>query len=742
MAYLPNNRQPINFASADCCDCGVDYILKYTDTDRLVFQIIDNDNDSNESFIENGSFVNGDDDWIVQGSGDPNAWTFGGSGTTFYATTPLNASQALLQDIGGLDKYNSECEAYQLCFQVFGLNELIGETLRVELWELADGTGTNQLLTNVTQNGQICINVQFYADVTYLVFYTLNTIDPPTTVNSSLKLTGISMSCLTECAYSDIEIIDTEGNTIQELAPSNVTILNNGYRYTSFDVDLNGFEDPIENGCYRLRLTDCNENELFSNRFEVNSTLDTCTYPLIKGDCYGNKFAFGFYFNQYFEILFRAEAIVKEFTADGTISVYNFRLNYADTTEFVNCEFQIIPKWLLEATNVAYRCDLFYIQGQQYLPTDGGFEPSYQNGTCWGNVTLKLQQNLFDLMNMQCNSDNIPLCPPCEGGECDWSTLCELFPEMSSELQAELRQCIIDNSTDEEVYDILDSLDRFCDVVNEATVEELEVCIEPDYKGKFSTIRTLTTGNSTPNNSGTGGCAGAVGNLATGDDGYYTDRATSAERNHRMDRQSTASSFFNRQITAKFISDLGGTHKKRFVGVTGGYWNEVDGLYYNINDPINPINTGTLAGNRAVAFPDDYLIDLETGLGWCFSLTGTVSGITWGVISYANALTYAEGKSQTVNGNTYSDFRLPSAHEMMGIILFGGSSVANLMQEYAPFSATWGGTITNASTRWHTSTMLDASNNYYFSGGGAQKGEMRSHSSTGLFLICRNHFTF
>ena len=406
---------------------------------------------------------------------------------------------------------------------------------------------------------------------------------------------------------------------------------------------------------------------------------------------------------------------------------------------------------------------------------------------------------------MQCNSDNIPLCPPCngDGGECDWSTLCELFPEMSSELQAELRLCIITNSNNEQIYIILDGLGRLCsfleeydiavlqdclllsgqlcevlaittaneiylclntnnqlcdllaeyssaqiksclvgngtlcDVVAELSNTDLEECLDYDQRSQLTGIKSLPTGNGQTNYSGGGGVTG-VASVSAFDDGAFCGDANRNERNHRLGQNS----FFNLGYTSKFISDLGGTHEKRMVGISGSYWDETDGLYYDITG-AEIVAGGSPSANMLLAFPERYLIDLATGLGWAFAISGTFGGINWANLNpLSSHLTLADAYSITVGGNTYDNFRVPQRHEMDGIVFKGNDAIAT-MRHYGPFSSTWGGPI-STTVRWNTNTFQNSTQNFFVVGGSQQINShtWNSITATAQVLLCRPHLSF
>ncbi len=126
--------------------------------------------------------------------------------------------------------------------------------------------------------------------------------------------------------------------------------------------------------------------------------------------------------------------------------------------------------------------------------------------------------------------------------------------------------------------------------------------------------------------------------------------------------------------------------------------------------------------NGAQVFGSNYVIDHATGLGWCTTLQ---TSATWAT-AIANTL------SLTVGANTYNDFKLPNANEVLSITQYSAVCL-----NYAPFnlnpvssaqvwSSTTNYSATTAALRISYQTFPTASS--------------VAKSATQPYLLCRKHF--
>jgi hypothetical protein len=265
------------------------------------------------------------------------------------------------------------------------------------------------------------------------------------------------------------------------------------------------------------------------------------------------------------------------------------------------------------------------------------------------------------------------------------------------------------------------------------TDAEFELYMPYDKRNVITGIKPLPTGHGQANN--VAGWNFGLASQITDDDADRANNASASNRWHRL----SATIFFNLPQTSRYVAELGGTHTRRFVGVTGGYWNEINGIYYDVSD--NPTGGATITDKMLAAFPGRYFIDLASGKGYAFALTGTFpsggGGIAWASTNVINAFTFCSAYQITIGADTYTDFYLPTKKEMDDIIL-APTTGSFTFDGQGFLSGTFGGPITNAN-RWHTSTYSSVGNVFYLSG--SSPGQVLSHSTAtnGLWLPVRQH---
>lgn len=156
-------------------------------------------------------------------------------------------------------------------------------------------------------------------------------------------------------------------------------------------------------------------------------------------------------------------------------------------------------------------------------------------------------------------------------------------------------------------------------------------------------------------------------------------------------------------------------HKWRRTGITGGYYNIDDGLYYSSAGTVSTqaAEFGTAAGNTS------YLIDHHTGLGWKWNTQGSTS---WSAhTTNAYYLTHAG----------YSDWFLPNVKQIMSITPFPSPGVT-YTTIFAPFNST-------GSNKTSTPYLSLGTTQHIFRNG--VNFSNRADGTADQAYFCRFHFT-
>jgi hypothetical protein len=139
-------------------------------------------------------------------------------------------------------------------------------------------------------------------------------------------------------------------------------------------------------------------------------------------------------------------------------------------------------------------------------------------------------------------------------------------------------------------------------------------------------------------------------------------------------------------------------HKFRFTGINGAYLDPETFIFYNADGTV--ISTGGIYANFNIAFPDYYVIDWHTGLGW-YTLANNTN------IIWTQALDECE--SLTVVG--FDDWFIPSIYELV--------SISNLEYIYPlgagnPPPANWPFHNTSQGNKWSSTTNKPYNDRAFF----------------------------
>lgn len=722
MIYLPKN-QPWNFTPELSCDCADNYVLEVpsSETDQYFLQVTDDD------FLDNPQLVNDTDfstygidnnaqGWNNETGGQPNSWIETSSG---HALAPINLSERLLTPLDNVG-YSGDCTEYALCVNVFNINSANLESLLVELY---DGTNTYSI-GEIFANGETCFTFPYQAPIApatewNICIRTNNALTPPISVASTITVTNVSLKCADNCNI--LEILDENGDVVD--TPVAITEVVNNLRYTTYQ--FQPYSLISTNTCGQLRLTDCDNNTYLSNRFK--KVIDNCELKKHVGTFNTDKVAFGLLFTSVnnFKIFFYAPADIGRLRTEGEIVIDNYVLAYADTDRFLEVKYELLPSYLVKALEVAYKSNLFTIDGTQYLPTDGSITPKYQHGSQYGTVDLQIQENLSLLRNSYCEGTSQDTCPPCPdtSGECSATFICECYPTLEDGEKNEALDCVIENSTGENIYNYLSPTQKE-EILQLVTATEYELYMPYDKRNTITGVKLLPTGHGQPNH--VGGYADGIGSILAGDDATKA----LAGLNQRLD---TTNPFFDLGYTSRFVSELGGTHTKRFVSLSGAYWDETDGSYYSVNGTL----LGTGGTGLALAFVEPYMIDLATGLAIAYNKSGTFGGINYAATNtLANAITCAN--NYTLAGYS-GDWRVWNFLEMLNFLPSGTTATASFNPKYGPLWTTWGGNLSSFSSQL-TSTFALATELMIYNNTAGSPFIRRTTPFTGSWYHVRNHF--
>jgi hypothetical protein len=726
MINLPEN-QPWSFTPELSCDCADNYVLEVpsSESDFYFLQISDDDFLSNEQLVNDPDFDDGIDvigvsDWNNESfiNGDPaqpNSWVETSSG---HVLAPLNLSERILTTInnGG---YSGDCTEYALCINVFNINSANQESIKITLYD-----GTNEyVIGEVFANGETCFTFPYQAPILpatewMLSLQTFNTLTPPISVDSTITVTNVSLKCADNCNI--LEILDENGDVID--TPIAITEVVGSLRYTTYQ--FQPYSLISTNTCGQLRLTDCSNNTYLSNRFK--KVVDNCDLKKHVGIFNTDKIAFGLLCTlvNSFKIFFYAPADIGRLRTEGEIVIDNYVLAYADTDRFLEVKYELLPSYLVKALEVAYKSNLFTIDGKQYLPTDGSITPKYQHGSQYGTVDLQIQENLSLLRNSYCEGTEQDTCPPCPdvSGDCSATFICECYPTLDEGEKNEALDCVIENSTGENIYNYLSPTQKE-EILQLVTATEYELYMPYDKRNTITGVKLLPTGHGQPNH--VGGYADGIGSILAGDDATNALTGT----NQRLD---TTNPFFDLGYTSRFISELGGTHTKRFVSLSGAYWDETDGSYYDVDGVL----LGTGGTGLALAFVDPYMIDLATGLAIAYGKSGTFGGISYSSTNtLANAIVCAN--AYTLAG--FDDWRVWNFLEMLNFLPSGTTATSSFNPKYGPLWTTWGGLLSSWASQ-HTSTFALATEYMIYNNTVGSPFIRRTTALVASWYHVRNHF--
>jgi hypothetical protein len=163
----------------------------------------------------------------------------------------------------------------------------------------------------------------------------------------------------------------------------------------------------------------------------------------------------------------------------------------------------------------------------------------------------------------------------------------------------------------------------------------------------------------------------------------------------------------------KLIPDNVFGHKFRFTGQTGGYYDPETLQFYDV--------TGS-AVTRADVFPDEYMIDNHTGLGWF--IYGGITNYTW-----YNALTVIAGMTEA----GYSDYFMPNVNELNSVVDFGYTNTLGISS-----NPIFSNRLSNGN-KWTSSTYLGAiTRGWYMQTTGIRTQTPKT--TTMRYFACRYHF--
>lgn len=166
----------------------------------------------------------------------------------------------------------------------------------------------------------------------------------------------------------------------------------------------------------------------------------------------------------------------------------------------------------------------------------------------------------------------------------------------------------------------------------------------------------------------------------------------------------------------KTIPDNIFNHKFRWTGTTGGYWDPELVDYFDVDG---------ISTTRALALPNDYVIDHHTGLGW--KITDNGGNVTW-----QTSLT----EISVLNFAGFTDWFLPNVKELHSIIDF--SYINPLGQSYPsaniPFDLTSGG------SKWSGTTYKAITDRAWFMGITGSNG-FQTKTLLTRYMSMRYHFT-
>lgn len=172
----------------------------------------------------------------------------------------------------------------------------------------------------------------------------------------------------------------------------------------------------------------------------------------------------------------------------------------------------------------------------------------------------------------------------------------------------------------------------------------------------------------------------------------------------------------NKSKRYKTIPDNTFNHKWRFTGKTGGYWDVETSQYKSV---IGAVTT------YALAFPDNYLIDHSTGLGW--QTVANATNVTWALaLTEIDALSFAG----------FSDWFLPNLNEMASVIDYGyGASIG----QSGDFNPIFNPAVGNGN-KWTATTRKTVESRAWVVGveGGVYTGFPKT--SLMRYMACRYHF--
>jgi len=172
----------------------------------------------------------------------------------------------------------------------------------------------------------------------------------------------------------------------------------------------------------------------------------------------------------------------------------------------------------------------------------------------------------------------------------------------------------------------------------------------------------------------------------------------------------------NKSKRYKIIPDNTFNHKWRYTGKTGGYWDVETSQYKNASGGVV---------DYATAFPDNYLIDHSTGLGWQTVANNT--NVTWAVaLTEIDALTFA----------SFNDWFLPNLNEMTSVADYGYLATLGSTGDVNPI---WNAAITNG-TKWTATTRKGFNERAWVVGtdAGVYTGFVKINAMR--YMACRYHF--
>lgn len=174
----------------------------------------------------------------------------------------------------------------------------------------------------------------------------------------------------------------------------------------------------------------------------------------------------------------------------------------------------------------------------------------------------------------------------------------------------------------------------------------------------------------------------------------------------------------------KLVHDNIFGHKFRFTGINGAYFDPETVIFYNADGTV--ISEGNIYSNFNVAFPDYYVIDWHTGLGW-YTLANSTN------IIWTQALDECE--SLTVVG--FDDWFIPSIYEL--------ESISDLEYIYplgsaTPPTANWPFHNTTNGNKWSSTTSKAYIDRAFFV---TNLGAANFTTKTTImrYIPCRYHIT-